>query len=56
MQDRFGESGAPSELLEHFELTAPHIAAQARMLLRMKSRTAGARVPDQESAAIPNVR
>jgi len=49
MQDRFGESGAPNELLEHFELTAPHIAAQARTLLRIKA-------PGQESAAIPNVR
>jgi transketolase len=45
MQDRFGESGKPSELLEHFELTAPHIARQARMLLKTKSRIAGARVP-----------
>jgi len=26
MRDRFGESGSPEELLEHFELTAPHIA------------------------------
>lgn len=26
MQDRFGESGNPSELLEHFQLTGKHIA------------------------------
>lgn len=26
MQDRFGESGAPNELLEHFQLTGKHIA------------------------------
>ena len=32
MQDRFGESGKPNELLEHFKLTAPHIARLARTL------------------------
>ena len=30
MQDRFGESGKPNELLEHFQLTAPHIARLVR--------------------------
>jgi len=30
MQDRFGESGKPEELLRHFGLDAPHIAAQAQ--------------------------
>lgn len=34
MQDRFGESGAPSELLEHFGLTATHIAAQASHIVQ----------------------
>jgi transketolase len=29
MFDRFGESGAPTELLEHFGLTGTHIATQA---------------------------
>ncbi|MGH7196583.1 MAG: transketolase family protein [Candidatus Saccharimonadales bacterium] len=29
MQDRFGESGAPDELLKHFGLTGTHIAMQA---------------------------
>jgi len=38
MQDRFGESGNPGELLEHFQLTAPHIAAHARRLLERKAR------------------
>ena len=37
MQDRFGESGKPAELLEHFQLTAPHIAEHARKLLKRKS-------------------
>jgi transketolase len=32
MQDRFGESGKPNELLENFKLTAPHIARLARTL------------------------
>jgi transketolase len=33
MNDRFGESGQPSELLKHFGLTAPHIAMTAHRLL-----------------------
>lgn len=33
MQDRFGESGKPDELLEHFGLTAKHIAIQAHHLV-----------------------
>jgi transketolase len=37
MLDRFGESGAPDELLEHFGLTAPHIAAHLRELLKRKA-------------------
>jgi transketolase len=36
MKDRFGESGTPDELLEHFELTAPHIAARAQELIKRK--------------------
>ncbi len=33
MRDRFGESGKPEELLEHFGLTAKHIAMHAHTLL-----------------------
>jgi transketolase len=33
MRDRFGESGEPGELMEHFKLTAPHIAMTAHELL-----------------------
>ncbi len=33
MKDRFGESGKPEELLEHFGLTAKHIALQAHALI-----------------------
>lgn len=33
MQDRFGESGKPDELLEHFGLTSKHIVLQAHGLL-----------------------
>jgi transketolase len=36
MQDRFGESGKPAELLEHFGLTGRHIAARAKELLKAK--------------------
>lgn len=38
MQDRFGESGKPSELLEHFGLTAAHIEEQAITLLNAEKR------------------
>lgn len=33
MRDRFGESGKPEELLEHFGLTAKHIAMSAHQLM-----------------------
>ena len=33
MQDRFGESGRPEELLEHFGLTADHIVKTTQQLL-----------------------
>jgi len=33
MQDRFGESGKPDQLLEHFGLTAKHIALQAHHIV-----------------------
>lgn len=36
MQDRFGESGEPQELLEHFKLTAPHIKDEALRVLKRK--------------------
>lgn len=33
MQDRFGESGVPSELLEHFGLTGTHITERAKQFI-----------------------
>lgn len=36
MQDRFGESGKPDELLEHFHLTAEDIAIAARRAMERK--------------------
>ena len=33
LRDRFGESGTPDELLEHFGLTAPHIVKVAEEIL-----------------------
>lgn len=36
VQDQFGESGDPQELLEHFKLTAPHIADAARRVIKRK--------------------
>lgn len=44
MQDRFGESGEPQELMNGFGLTAPHVQkAVHRVLLRKQ----GKRVPDE---------
>lgn len=36
MQDRYGESGAPTELIEHFGLDAKHIAAAAEEVIARK--------------------
>jgi transketolase len=36
MNDRFGESGEPAQLLEYFGMTAPHIAKRAKELLKRK--------------------
>lgn len=38
MNDHFGESGKPEELLEHFGLSAEHIAAAAKELLKRKAK------------------
>ena len=37
VQDRFGESGTPAELLEAFGLTAPHIVKRALELVKRKN-------------------
>ena len=36
VRDRYGESGKPTELLEHFGLTAKHIAMNAHQLMDKK--------------------
>jgi transketolase len=36
VQDRFGDSGAPWELIKEFEVSAEHIAARARELMKIK--------------------
>jgi transketolase len=36
VQDRFGESGAPWELIKEFEVSAEHIAQKARELMEVK--------------------
>jgi transketolase len=38
MLDRFGESGAPDELLEYFGLTAPHFVTKALELVKRKGK------------------
>lgn len=39
MRDQFGESGKPDELLDHFGLTAKHIALTAHEIINLKQRT-----------------
>lgn len=36
IKDRFGESGQPTELLEHFELTSPHIIKAIKKVIKRK--------------------
>ena len=36
VEDRFGRSGNPLELMEYYHLTAPYIAEKARLAVRMK--------------------
>lgn len=36
MADRFGESGEPTELLDYFGLTAPHLVKRAKELIKKK--------------------
>lgn len=38
MRDRFGESGDPDELMEHFGLTAKHIAIAAHEIMERKNK------------------
>lgn len=37
MKDRFGDSGAPWELIKEFEVSAEHIAAKAVELMGIKT-------------------
>jgi transketolase len=41
VQDRFGDSGAPWELVKEFEVAAEHIAAKTKRLHNLKKRKAG---------------
>lgn len=38
LEDVFGQSGTPGELLEHYKLTAPHIVKAALRILKMKAK------------------
>jgi transketolase len=38
INDRFGESGTPAQLMEHFGLTAPHVVSHALELIKRKVR------------------
>jgi transketolase len=39
VKDRFGDSGAPWELIKEFEVSGEHIAAKAKELIDVKLRT-----------------
>ena len=41
MKDRFGDSGAPWELIKEFEVSAEHIAAKAVELIGVKKSRSG---------------
>jgi transketolase C-terminal domain/subunit len=36
MQDRFGESGAPMELFDYFEMTGEHISKKVEEFVNIK--------------------
>ncbi|MBL7075572.1 transketolase, partial [candidate division KSB1 bacterium] len=38
VKDRFGESGAPWELIKEFEVSAEHIAEKAKKLFNLKKK------------------
>ncbi len=38
VKDRFGDSGAPWELIKEFEVSAEHIAQKAMELMKLKKR------------------
>lgn len=44
VKDRFGESGAPWELIKEFEVSAEHIAATARSLFELKKKSVAMRM------------
>ncbi|EKD33203.1 MAG: hypothetical protein ACD_76C00069G0007 [uncultured bacterium] len=52
MQDRFGESGPPSLLLEAFGLTAPYIALAAKRALARKNGKRVSKIPEHISEAL----
>lgn len=51
MQDRFGESGEPPELLEAFGLTAPFIAMAALRVVKRKKGQKVSQIPEYVTAA-----
>jgi transketolase len=55
VQDRFGESGAPWELVKEFEVSAEHIAAEAKRLydLKVERLVSGAEAKAKKAAKKP---
>lgn len=53
IKDRFGDSGAPWELIKEFEVSAEHIAHRALQLMAIKKRRS---VGQEESATLTGVR
>jgi transketolase len=55
MQDRYGESGDPNQLLEAFGLTAPYIAMAATRVLDRKAGKRVSPIPEHIQAAEQNI-
>ena len=47
VKDRFGDSGAPWELIKEFEVSAEHIAAKARELMMIKHEAMLQHMPEE---------
>jgi len=51
VDDRFGESGAPWELVKEFEVSAEHIAVEAKRLFDLKEKKMAAMAPKPKAVA-----
>jgi transketolase len=52
VKDRFGDSGAPWELIKEFEVSAEHIAAKAVELMGVKKARMGDAISEAQVVAL----